>query len=124
MRRGCRRWWGGWGGCGRRRGIWGGGGWGGGTRRPLGGGGGWGGGGVGAGDGVGGGDRAARGGGRLLWVVVDLIAVSREMVVEFREWAKRELGLEGDQVMVSATHTHSGPATIRLNAAGRVDEEY
>jgi hypothetical protein len=64
------------------------------------------------------------GGGRLLWVVLDLIAVPGEVVEGFRSWAGRELGLRGDQVMVSATHTHSAPATIQLNAAGRRDERY
>ncbi|HZZ44262.1 MAG TPA: neutral/alkaline non-lysosomal ceramidase N-terminal domain-containing protein [Tepidisphaeraceae bacterium] len=64
------------------------------------------------------------GGERFLWMVGDLIAVSREQVLAFRESVKREWGLEGWQVMVSATHTHSGPATIRLNAAGRMEKEY
>lgn len=64
------------------------------------------------------------GGERFLWIVTDLIAMPREEVLTLRTWAKETLGLESHQVMVSATHTHSGPATVQLNAAGRRDTSY
>lgn len=61
---------------------------------------------------------------RFLWLVADLIAMPREEVLALRAWANEELGLTPRQVMVSATHTHSGPATVQLNAAGRKDPAY
>ncbi len=66
----------------------------------------------------------AAGGERLLWVHVDLIGLPRELVQEFRRWARERLGLEERQVMVSATHTHSGPATIHILEAGKYDPGY
>ncbi len=61
---------------------------------------------------------------RLLWIHCDLVGFDREIVLWFREWARQRLGLAEGQVMVSATHTHSGPCTIHLHEAGLYDEAY
>lgn len=61
---------------------------------------------------------------RLLWIHCDLIGFDREMVQSFRRWAKQELGLEENQVILSATHTHAGPCTIHLREAGEHDAGY
>ncbi|HOA73374.1 MAG TPA: hypothetical protein PL151_11030 [Phycisphaerae bacterium] len=61
---------------------------------------------------------------RLLWIVCDLIGLPREFVEGFRRWALEELDLEPRQVVISTTHTHSGPATIVLHEAGRYDPIY
>jgi neutral ceramidase len=61
---------------------------------------------------------------RLLWFHADLIAVGRELVLEFRQWARQRWGLDSLQVMISATHTHSGPATITVQEAGAYDAKY
>lgn len=61
---------------------------------------------------------------RLLWLHADLLAVERDFVRDFREWARQSRGLEPRQVMISATHTHSGPATIHLQEAGAYDAKY
>ena len=61
---------------------------------------------------------------RLLWVHCDLVGFAREIVLEFREWARQRLGLAAGQVMLSATHTHSGPCTIHLEECGRYDTAY
>jgi hypothetical protein len=66
----------------------------------------------------------ADGGERVLWIHCDLVGFDREIVLEFREWAQRRLGLAAGQVMVSATHTHSGPCTIQLHECGRYDTAY
>ncbi|HOB76247.1 MAG TPA: neutral/alkaline non-lysosomal ceramidase N-terminal domain-containing protein [Phycisphaerae bacterium] len=61
---------------------------------------------------------------RLLWIHADLIGIEREFVVAFRQWAARRWGLADRQVMISATHTHAGPATVFLQEAGAYDPEY
>ena len=64
------------------------------------------------------------GGSRLLWLHADLIALEREFVLDLRRRIRQEFGLASSQVMVSATHTHSGPATIHLQEAGTYDADY
>ena len=61
---------------------------------------------------------------RLLWIHADLVGLEREFVQNFREWAEKHLGLKKRQIMISATHTHSGPATIHLLEAGIYDPGY
>ena len=51
-----------------------------------------------------------------MWINCDVVAFEREFVVGVREWADRELGLKPYQVLLSATHTHTGPGTIHLIA--------
>lgn len=64
------------------------------------------------------------GGRRLLWMHGDLIGFTTEFVTAFRAWCAAEFGLEASEVLLSATHTHSGPATIHLEGAGRYDPAY
>ena len=66
----------------------------------------------------------ANGSERALWIHCDLVGFAREIVLEFREWARQRLGLAAGQVMLSATHTHSGPCTIHLEECGRYDPAY
>jgi len=61
---------------------------------------------------------------RLLWIHVDLIGLLREFVLDFREWAAAKLSLKASQVLISAIHTHSGPATVEISEAGRYDSAY
>ena len=61
---------------------------------------------------------------RVLWIHCDLVGFDREIVLEFRDWAQQRLGLAAAQVMLSATHTHSGPCTIHLQECGRYDLAY
>ena len=61
---------------------------------------------------------------RLLWLHCDLIGFDRSIVTAFRRWAGEALGLQISQVMLSATHTHAGPCTIRLREAGEYDPCY
>jgi neutral ceramidase len=60
----------------------------------------------------------------LLWIHTDLIGLERELVSSFRQWAQARHGLAPAQVMLSATHTHSGPPTIHLQEAGTYDPSY
>ena len=61
---------------------------------------------------------------RLLWTHADVIALDAPFVANFREWARSSLGLRPDQVIVSATHTHSAPATISLTGCGTSSERF
>ncbi len=61
---------------------------------------------------------------KLLWLHCDLIGFDRSIVLSFRQWACEALGLTEHQVMLSATHTHSGPCTIHLQEAGSYDAAY
>ena len=42
-------------------------------------------------------------------VACDLVGIPRPIVVEARRLAEEITGLRGDQIMISATHTHTGP---------------
>ena len=61
---------------------------------------------------------------RVLWIHCDLVGSDREIVLGFRDWAQQRFGLTAGQVMLSATHTHSGPCTIYLHEAGLYDPAY
>jgi neutral ceramidase len=49
------------------------------------------------------------GAGRALFLANDLIAVSRPLVAEARRRIAAETGIPAENVMITATHTHSGP---------------
>ena len=61
---------------------------------------------------------------KMLWIHCDLIGFDRAIVQIFRHWAHAELGLNENQIMLSATHTHAGPCTIHLREAGEYDPTY
>jgi neutral ceramidase len=49
---------------------------------------------------------------RLLLVANDLIFVSRQMVSRVRERVRAETGVPAANIVLTATHTHSGPITV------------
>lgn len=49
------------------------------------------------------------GGERVALVALDLVAVSDQVVAKARSLISDNAGIPGDRVMISATHTHSGP---------------
>lgn len=61
---------------------------------------------------------------RLLWLHCDLIGFDARIVADFRAWARGRLGLAETEILLTATHTHSGPCTIHLEEAGTYDEQY
>jgi hypothetical protein len=61
---------------------------------------------------------------QVLWIDCDLVGFDREIVLAFRDWARERFGLGAGQVMLSATHTHSGPCTIHLHECGSYDPAY
>lgn len=61
---------------------------------------------------------------KLLWITLDVLGLERAFVQSFRGWAAERLRIAPDHIMLSATHTHSGPATIALQEAGTYDADY
>jgi neutral ceramidase len=61
---------------------------------------------------------------RMLWMHCDLIGFTAEFVTSFRRSVADQLGLDESRVMLSATHTHSGPCTVRLRECGQHDPAY
>ena len=61
---------------------------------------------------------------RLLWLQADVIGFDAEFVAGFRAWAQRKLDLRPSEVVLAATHTHAGPATVPLILCGEMDRPY
>jgi hypothetical protein len=53
---------------------------------------------------------------RAAVVVCDLISLPRRTVVEARRLIEKQTGVPGANVLLSATHTHTGPAVVRESA--------
>lgn len=61
---------------------------------------------------------------RLLWIHTDLIGFSRPWALALRQALAEELGLGVEEILLTATHTHAGPATMPLRGCGQMDEAY
>jgi hypothetical protein len=61
---------------------------------------------------------------RLLWLHADLLAFDAPFVEEIRRKVERECGAPASRVLLVATHTHSGPASLSANCIGAVDPSY
>ena len=61
---------------------------------------------------------------RLLWINADLIAFERDFALALKARLRERLGLEAGQIVLSATHTHAAPTTMRLNQCGEYEAEY
>ena len=57
-------------------------------------------------------------------VANDLIGLDRETVTWIRRRIEEHTGIPPDHVLLACSHTHSGPATIRLRGCGEVDDGY
>lgn len=60
----------------------------------------------------------------VLIVACDLIGLSRELVGKVRERVAAQRNFPPKNLLLSCTHTHSGPATIPLLGWGRMDPPY
>jgi hypothetical protein len=58
---------------------------------------------------------------RIALVACDLILVPRDAVVEARKAIEAQAKIPGDRVMVSATHTHTGPVMVRKSPRADLD---
>ncbi len=57
-------------------------------------------------------------------ISADLIGYDYNHVLDLRAEIAERTGIPSDGIIFTATHTHSGPATIFLHGCGTVDEEY
>ena len=57
-------------------------------------------------------------------IAVDLLTVGEAFVAAVRRQVEEELGIPGEHVLISASHSHSTPTTSPLRQWGRVDEVY
>ncbi len=60
----------------------------------------------------------------LLLVSNDLLAIDRDVLQDARGMIQKKTGISNDNIIFSCTHTHSGPAAIRMEGAGESDDNY
>ena len=60
----------------------------------------------------------------LLWINCDLFGFAVDWAAALKARLAGDLGLTPRQIILSATHTHSGPATFPLRQAGRPNPKY
>jgi hypothetical protein len=58
---------------------------------------------------------------RIALVVCDLISLPRRTVVEARRLIEKETGIPRNHIMISATHTHTGPVVARESSRDDLD---
>ena len=61
---------------------------------------------------------------RVALVSMDLCSLDVDIVQEVRRRVLEGPGIEPDRLFLNATHTHHGPATIRLRGLGNRDDRY
>ena len=61
---------------------------------------------------------------RLLWLHADVLCFENEFVDEVKSALQAAYGLKRDQVILSATHTHSAPTTMPLINAGEPEPDF
>lgn len=60
----------------------------------------------------------------ILLISCDLIGINREIVVSTRARIEKETKIIPNKIMVSTTHTHSGPASLYLEGLGKINKKY
>jgi len=61
---------------------------------------------------------------RVVLVSCDLLGVTSTLVASARKRIEEMTGIKGENVMISCTHTHSGPGSMPCRVIGRSDETY
>jgi neutral ceramidase len=61
---------------------------------------------------------------KLLWINCDLIAFEGSFTQKLRLTLSKCLDIDSTHILLTATHTHSGPATIHLTNSGEVNDAY
>lgn len=57
-------------------------------------------------------------------IVCDLLAFDEKLVSEIKNKIAKSLGINKENIIIFATHTHSGPATVFLRRCGTLDSKY
>lgn len=57
-------------------------------------------------------------------VSCDLLNLDESSIASVREKAQESTGIEGENIFISTTHTHSGPLTSPLRGFGKLDREW
>ncbi|MCK5402524.1 neutral/alkaline non-lysosomal ceramidase N-terminal domain-containing protein [Candidatus Bathyarchaeota archaeon] len=60
----------------------------------------------------------------IVIITTDLIGFDFDYVDRIREGIRNAIGVSKDHILLSASHTHSGPATYFLRKWGDIDEDY
>lgn len=61
---------------------------------------------------------------RIALISIDLIGLSKDTVRKCKIHISKNTGIDWDNILITCTHTHSGPATAFLRGWGEVDEKY
>jgi hypothetical protein len=61
---------------------------------------------------------------KVLWLHADLIALDQQLADRLRRRLELESGIPFSRILLSTTHTHSGPATIQLTGCGKIVPAY
>ncbi len=61
---------------------------------------------------------------KVVIITADLLTLGGEFVTRMRETIESGTGIDGDRVMLSASHTHSGPTTKPFRQWGKMDKDY
>ncbi|HOC00729.1 MAG TPA: hypothetical protein PKM43_18525 [Verrucomicrobiota bacterium] len=61
---------------------------------------------------------------QLLWIQADILGFDQALADRLRAWGQVELGIPAPRIWLTATHTHSGPATIALTGCGALQPAY
>ena len=60
----------------------------------------------------------------IFWITVDLIGIESCLVQKLKKTISVDLDLNNFEVIISASHTHSGPGTVQLNHCGQYRPDY
>jgi neutral ceramidase len=63
-------------------------------------------------------------GNEIIIIACDLIGYTRQIVDDVKAYILELTGAQRDSVMLTATHTHSGPTTISIIGCGEPDQRY
>ncbi|MFA6715964.1 MAG: neutral/alkaline non-lysosomal ceramidase N-terminal domain-containing protein, partial [Victivallaceae bacterium] len=61
---------------------------------------------------------------KIIWIHCDLIGFANDIAARIRRAVAEKTAMKITDVFLSATHTHAGPATVRLRKCGEIDPEY
>jgi hypothetical protein len=61
---------------------------------------------------------------RILLIANDLLSIGKDLSRRIKSLIEKKLGFASKDVVITATHTHSGPATVELRGCGRIDAGY